>query len=129
MNDLRPYLCTFLDCSQALRTYTSQSKFLRHELRFHGNKGTRLENGRLVVSNTCVFCEEVLSTTSLREYRQHVGRHMEEVAFMVVTKPYEDWDFYTDGFSGSSNGTDDPRNTPASYYATYEMESMPRVSE
>ena len=27
---------------------------------------------------------------------RHVGRHLEEIAFLVVPKAYEDWDFYSD---------------------------------
>jgi len=33
---------------------------------------------------------------------KHVGRHMEEIAFAVVRKPYEEWDFYSDS-SGQAN--------------------------
>lgn len=33
------------------------------------------------------------------ERSRHVGRHMEEIAFTVVTKPYEDWEFYSEASS------------------------------
>jgi Fungal Zn(2)-Cys(6) binuclear cluster domain len=31
-----------------------------------------------------------------KEVGVHLGRHMEEIAFAVVTKPYDDWEFYSD---------------------------------
>lgn len=43
----------------------------------------------------CVFCgEQTGGKNNNRE--QHIGRHMEEIAFAVVRKPYEEWDFYSD---------------------------------
>ena len=50
----------------------------------------------------CLFCGEVLSEAGGHEYARHIGRHMEEIAFAVVRKPYEDWEFYSD-CSGKSN--------------------------
>jgi hypothetical protein len=35
----------------------------------------------------------------------HAGQHMDEIAFAVVTKPYKDWEFYTDS-SSSRSGSD-----------------------
>jgi hypothetical protein len=52
-----------------------------------------------VVVSTCPLCQEPIRD----QFGRHVGRHMEEISFAVVTKPYEDWDFY-DGSSGSSRG-------------------------
>ena len=66
---------------------------------------------------TCVFCEEVLSSYNWKDRTRHLARHMEEIAFTVVTKPYEDWDFYSDASSVKNQGTDNPRNTTASYDA------------
>lgn len=54
----------------------------------------------------CLFCREILSNAKRIERARHVGRHMEEIAFSVVTKPYEDWDFYTNS-SGKSNKDED----------------------
>ena len=48
----------------------------------------------------CPFCgEDNLHVEDSR--RRHIERHMEEVAFAVVSKPYEEWDFYSDSTSKS----------------------------
>lgn len=96
MNDLRPYMCTFLDCSQAGETYASQSGFLHHELSVHGGEGCDWENSNLSLHKKCVFCAEVLPEADLRKRGQQVGRHMEEIAFMVMNQSYEDWEFDSD---------------------------------
>ena len=70
----------------------------------------------------CLFCREILSKAKRDERARHVGRHMEEIAFSVVTKPYEDWEFYTDS-SGMSNKDVDLnltyRDTNFPYYAPF----------
>lgn len=43
---------------------------------------------------------------------RHVGRHMEEIAFSMVTKPCEVWDFYSD-----SSKTSDKREESISKWA------------
>ena len=43
----------------------------------------------------CPFCGEN-NLHIKRSRRRHVERHMEEVAFAVVSKPYEEWDFCSD---------------------------------
>lgn len=48
--------------------------------------------------------------SSLAETLRHICRHMEEIAFTVVTKPYEDWDFYSDASSTRDQDKDKPRN-------------------
>lgn len=123
MNDLRPYVCTFLDCSRAGRTYGSLSAFVVHELSAHiapesswAERGQGLPNPK----KPCIFCEEVPSMADMVDWKEssrHVARHMEEIAFTVVTKPYEDWDFYSDASSVKHQGTHNPRNTNASYDA------------
>ena len=142
MRDLRPYSCTFPDCFEAGKTYHSRTDFSRHESRNHVNwreiKRISRREPRRPPSITCLFCEEVLSISinlkDLEYRRRHVSRHMEEIAFTVVTKPYEDWDFYTDASSIKYQGTDNPRNTTASHDAasnedtTYQTRRMQRVS-
>ena len=99
MNDLRPYVCTFLDCSRGGETFASRSEFLWHELWSHESGDSSWREFQQEHPKSCVFCEEVLSWADRRDHSRHVARHMEEIAFMVVTKPYEDWDFYTDASS------------------------------
>lgn len=37
---------------------------------------------------------------------RHLGRHMEEISFAVVMKPYEEWKFYDDTVSRVSSNRD-----------------------
>lgn len=141
MNDLRPYVCTFLDCSQAGETYGSRSAFLYREQIFHESQElSRREFQRGLFETcteflfeTCVFCEKVQYMADLKDRTEHVARHMEEIAFTVVTKPYEDWDFYSDASSVKYEDIHNPRNTTASYDAegdedtTYQTRRMQRV--
>lgn len=48
---------------------------------------------------TCPLCQDPVKD----HFDRHIGLHMEEISFAVITKPYEDWDFY-DGSSGKSDG-------------------------
>lgn len=61
----------------------------------------------------CPFCE-VLIQPSRVIFGRHTGRHLEEISFAVVAKPYEYGKFYDDTSSGSSNhsaiGTSVPRS-------------------
>ena len=45
-------------------------------------------------NSKCLFCNENIAFGRTERVR-HIGRHMEEIAFTVVTKPYEEWDFYS----------------------------------
>ena len=139
MNDLRPYVCTFLDCDEAGKTYASRRAFRTHERSAHGFK-EYLRTSQRGLPKSCIFCEEVLSIADKDDWvtwyhsSRHVARHMEEIAFTVVTKPYEDWDFYSDASSVENQGTHNPRNTTASYDAkrdedtTYQAQRMQRLS-
>lgn len=42
----------------------------------------------------CPFCHEYTGSGK-NSRRDHIGRHMEEVAFAVVSTPYAEWDFYS----------------------------------
>ena len=46
------------------------------------------------VNPKCLFCNEDIGFDRTKRVR-HIGRHMEEIAFAIVTKPYEKWDFYS----------------------------------
>ena len=91
--DLRPYLCTFPDCSLASETYISRAKYGEHEVFTHDF----LEKRMLTDSIVCLFCGE--RTRAGDDRSQHVGRDMEEIAFSVVSKPYDEWSFYSDSSS------------------------------
>ena len=101
MNDMRPYVCTFLDCFGAGKTYASRSALRAHLYNRHWLKFIESPPEG---SEVCIFSEEGLTIADYWENRgRHEARHMEEIAFMVVTKPYEDWDFYSDASSDASS--------------------------
>ena len=101
LQDLRPYLCTVENCDEPTTQFNSRRSLLLHEIRWHemdlGEFEPDLLEWKLRESATgvCVFCgEQTGGKTNSRE--KHIGRHMEEIAFAVVRKPYEEWDFYSD---------------------------------
>ena len=49
----------------------------------------------------CPFCQETIAKGYIMLGR-HLGRHMEEISFAVVTKPYEEWKFYDDTISADT---------------------------
>lgn len=54
-----------------------------------------------VADSVCPFCTKPI--TGGRGYlTQHLGRHLEEISFAVVRKPYEEWQFYEDSVSATS---------------------------
>jgi hypothetical protein len=77
------------------------------------------KDSRLVklISPVCPLCKEAIGPLSAmlelspKILGRHIGRHMEEISFAVVTKPYEDWDFY-DGSSASSRLLPATENRP-----------------
>ena len=134
LRDLRPYLCIYQGCDTADKTYASRATFLYHECTSHEQEFTKVDIGpeqrpltacagtAKLKSNTpaqeyamtCIFCREVLSETKWSERAVHLGRHMEEIAFSVVTKPYEDWDFYSDNSTKADNAVQvTPYSPPA----------------
>lgn len=96
MNDLRPYICTFPECGQAKRQYHSRHIFGIHEFREHVTP-TGL-TGRV----SCPFCQKVFPKWKTAGRVRHIGRHMEEIAFAVVPKAYEEWEFYSNSSGGQS---------------------------
>ena len=112
MSDLRPYLCTFEDCARGDKTYARRKFFSLHESSRHDWH-----------NDSCPFCQETLSLYNNRSRDRHVGRHMEEIAFAVVPKAYEDWEFYSD-----SSG-DIPRRPTSTMTDYAEAAHVPAPSE
>ena len=113
LNDVRPYVCTFLDCSRAGKTFASRLDFWAHGFWVHIRRESWWADRLPGLTKACVFCEEVLPMANgvdSQNRSEHVARHMEEIAFAVVTKPYEDWDFYSDASSVKHQGTSDERS-------------------
>ena len=94
MNDLRPYICTYPECRQAKKQYRSRMNLANHE-NWHHVTPTALTG-----PVNCPFCQKEFPTWRSRGRIWHFGHHMEEIAFAVVPKVYEDWDFYSNS-SGS----------------------------
>lgn len=98
MSDLRPYSCTVEECTQSARTYTSRKQLVKHEREAHFGLFYRS-------ISMCLFCPERISSVCTRNRARHIGRHMEEIAFAVVPKAYEDWEFYSDSSEGQTKDT------------------------
>ncbi len=97
MRDLRPYVCTARDCDHSNESFASVVEYVYHEEEIHGLKRRRGE------SFVCIFCgERTEAGKGDNSRRWHVGRHMEEIAFTVVPKAYEEWEFYSESSSTSS---------------------------
>ena len=111
MADLRPYVCTFRDCDLADEQYLSKGEWLRHEYLNHipkfevGQSRAGKKPDQPSELLLCPFCGEKTDRGEVARVK-HLGRHMEEIAFAVVTKSYEDWDFYSDSSSRSQHAID-----------------------
>ena len=113
MSDLRPYLCTFEDCTLGGdKTYASRGLFTAHESLCHDWH-----------NNPCPFCQETVSAYNRRSRGRHLGRHMEEIAFAVVPKAYEDWEFYSD------SSRDSPRRQTSKTIECAKEPHIPAPSE
>lgn len=85
--------------------FDSRRSYLRHEITQHGFKkgdflASTYRKPEESAARVCLFCGEEIR---IDDHGKHVSRHMEEIAFAVVRKPYEDWDFYSDS-SGPFDG-------------------------
>ena len=49
----------------------------------------------------CPFCQQTVDRRKTRLSR-HLARHMEEISYAVVTRPYSGWKFYDESSSGGS---------------------------
>jgi hypothetical protein len=77
--------------------YGSRKVFVKHESTYH------LHDSELYLStSSCRFCGDLIAPGK-SSYMAHAGQHMDEIAFAVVTKPYKDWEFYTDSSSSRSS--------------------------
>ncbi|KAI5816521.1 hypothetical protein BZA77DRAFT_353753 [Pyronema omphalodes] len=71
--DIRPYVCTFRNCSQASRLYSSRHEWFHHECEFHRREWP------------CEHCEEVLSSS--QAFKNHITkrhRHVLGIESMAV---------------------------------------------
>lgn len=56
----------------------------------------------IVEKSNCPFCGQEIAE-SRNALMQHLGRHLEEISFAVVSRPYEEWQFYEDSVSAKSS--------------------------
>ena len=109
ISDLRPYVCTVLHCPFGTDTFNSMSAYLRHETQWHKtspgtSQSSSSESTYMKENESCTFCG--LTTTGAmgkNSWCRHVGRHMEEIAFTVISKTYKDWEFYSDSATTGSS--------------------------
>jgi hypothetical protein len=73
--------------------------FWNRQMRFSYKTYTRRN---LAADVVCPFCREKVAPGKVMLGR-HLGQHMEEISFAVVTKPYEEWKFYDDTLSSGTN--------------------------
>ena len=97
-------LCSVEECSESSKKFVTVGDYLKHVVESHkiGEDFllTHLVRFRKQASIKCLFCDQVTTEGTGKDSRGgHVGRHMEEIAFLVVPKVYEDWDFYSDSSS------------------------------
>jgi hypothetical protein len=95
LEDLEPYLCHIEGCANPRETYRSHSQAKKHVALSHGNLKTVIDK------SSCIFCGNSAGTGE--EAYRHMYRHMEEIAFAVVPRLYEDWSFYSDSDSQGSS--------------------------
>lgn len=94
-------LCSVEECSESNAKFVILGDYLKHVVGIHklaeNFLATHLVRFRKQASIKCPFCGQVTAEGTGKDSRgRHVGRHMEEIAFLVVPKVYEDWDFYSD---------------------------------
>ena len=72
--DIKPYVCTFTDCSMPDRLYDSRREWHLHETTEH------LCGEHFV----CALCRDTLK--SAKQYERHVARHLEELALFALPR-------------------------------------------
>ena len=71
--DIKPYVCTFSECSIPDRLYDSRREWYFHE-------STEHRRGDYV----CSLCKETLESS--KQYERHVARHLEELALFALPR-------------------------------------------
>ncbi len=71
--DIKPYVCTFIECSVPDRLYDSRREWYLHETTEHRRDGF-----------LCVLCRDNLNSS--KQYERHVARHLEELALFALPR-------------------------------------------
>ncbi|KAL9621170.1 MAG: hypothetical protein Q9160_004421 [Pyrenula sp. 1 TL-2023] len=95
MDDLQPYMCPVADCSDVNATFSRRFDLLQHIRRHPEVSDSEGKNVR------CPFCDLTNLSGPMgkgkRHYIKHIGHHMEEIAFGVVSTAYENWSYDESG--------------------------------
>jgi uncharacterized C2H2 Zn-finger protein len=97
------YQCFFCKSS-----FWKRSNAVKHLEKSHVIRRPIGGNGLIVVSEKnvealhCPFCNKLIDA-GRNYYAQHVGRHLEEISFAVITKPWRKWEFYEETASEKSS--------------------------
>jgi hypothetical protein len=84
--DLRPWFCTFEDCKTPVYSYQLRHSWLQHELEAHRPGYPKVLNDG-TADDPCCLCQEKFAT--LRELRDHLGEHLEELACWTLAQHLE----------------------------------------
>lgn len=104
--DIKPYVCTFSECSIPDRLYDSRREWYSHEITEHRRE-----------DYVCSLCKDSLKSS--KQYERHVARHLEELALFALPRTemddaeYDDDDVVDARASTSGNGdTVDTAHSP-----------------
>ncbi|OAL48501.1 ankyrin [Pyrenochaeta sp. DS3sAY3a] len=98
-------------CSACPQTFSRKRDGRKHiYFDFENCNGLSYKRGRkkiyvkqeIVERSNCPFCNQEIAE-SRNVLMQHLGRHLEEISFAVVSRPYEEWQFYEDSVSAKSS--------------------------
>ena len=137
MSDLRPYVCTVEECSQSNEYFSTVKDYLNHVVLVHElqdrSAPARLVEEKRKASIKCLFCGQQTTEGRGQGSRAwHVGSHMEEIAFIVVPRAYEGWDFYSDSSSsdaGIGASKEPDWNYPTWKAMTYDTSPNPQKTD
>ena len=92
--DIKPYVCTFPDCSMPDRLYDSRREWYYHETTEHCREGF-----------VCSLCRKTLESS--RQCERHVARHLEEIALFALPRTEKDYeeDDNDDNFDAKNSTT------------------------
>lgn len=94
------YRCAVEDCHETFKDLRARLQHIKsHQLEPITSIHEVMPNP--VERSDCIFCGNWIGAGKLKLAR-HLGRHMEEISFAVVTKTYEDWESYEDSSHADS---------------------------
>ncbi|KAK5213559.1 hypothetical protein LTR41_001138 [Exophiala xenobiotica] len=100
MDDLQPYMCPFTDCTDVNAMFSRRVSLLRHIRQHEMVTATQIHHETQTHAK-CPFCDVTYLPgprgNGGRAYIKHIGHHMEEIAFGVVSTAYENWSYDDSG--------------------------------